>query len=373
MLYRDFGNTKIKVSILGFGTMRLPTKEINCNRVIDEELSIKIIQRGIELGINYIDTAYGYCDKQSEIIVGKAIKGYRDKLYIATKCPMWNVEKKDDYRRFLEEQLKKIDTDYIDFYHFHSLNWQFFTDKVMKLKLIDEAIKAKEEGLIKHISFSFHDKPEIMKKIVDNAPEMETVLCQYNILDRANEEVMEYVKNKGLGIAVMGPVGGGRLSDFPVLMDIFKGRYKSPSEIALKFVFSNKNVSVALSGMNSIEMVEENVMTASSNNFLTEEEKYLIDEVINKRKEKREIPCTGCQYCLPCPQEIPIPEIFNLYNQFLITGSEIYKQKYEKIGSAKDDKRKKGDVCKECRRCEKYCPQGIKIRDKLKEIHKTFS
>jgi len=284
MIYRDFGNTGVKLSILGFGTMRLPMNRVQDKEVIDEELSIKIIRRGIELGINYIDTAYFYCNGQSEIVTGKAIKGFRDRVYIATKCPMWNVEKKEDYRRFLEEQLKKIDVDYIDFYHFHSLNWQFFTEKVMKFQLIDEAIKAKEEGLIKHISFSFHDKPDIMKKIVDSCPEMETVLCQYNLLDRANEEAMKYVREKGVGVAVMGPVGGGRLSDFPVLMDVFKEIYKSPSEIALKFVFSNKNVSVALSGMSSVDMVEENVRIASSHNFLTEEEKHLIDEVIKQKR-----------------------------------------------------------------------------------------
>ncbi|MCM8762631.1 MAG: aldo/keto reductase [Candidatus Omnitrophica bacterium] len=371
MLYRKFGKTGVKVSILGCGTMRLPVKEVNGNKIIDEELSIKIIKRGIELGINYIDTAYGYCQGQSEIIVGKAIKEYRDRVHIATKCPMWNVERKDDYRRFLEEQLKKIDVEYIDFYHFHSLNWQFFTEKVVKFKLIDEALKAKEQGLIKHISFSFHDKPEIMKKIIDTAPEMETVLCQYNILDRVNEDAIQYAREKGIGVAVMGPVGGGRLADFPVLMDIFKG--KSPSEIALKFVFANKNVSVALSGMNSIDMVEENVMTASSKNFLTEEEKHLIDEVINKRKGKGEIPCTGCQYCLPCPQEISIPEIFNLYNQFLITGSYKYREMYQNIGKRKDDKRQKADACKECGKCEEKCPQGIKIKENLKKIHKIFS
>jgi len=373
MIYREFGNTGIKVSLLGFGAMRLPVKEINGNKVVDEELSIKIIQRGIELGINYIDTAYGYCDRKSEIVVGKAIKKYRNRVYLATKCPMWDVEKKNDYRRFLEEQLKKIDIDYIDFYHFHSLNWQFFTEKVIGFKLIDEARKAKEEGIIKHISFSFHDKPEIMKKIIDSCPEMETVLCQYNILDRTNEEAMRYAREKGVGVAVMGPVGGGRLSDFPVLINIFREKYRSPVEIALKFVFSNSDVCVALSGMSSIEMVEENAKIAGSPDFLTEGEIKLIDDVINKRKEKGEVPCTGCEYCLPCPQDIPIPHILNLYNQFIITDSEIYKKIYQNIGKEKEDKRQKADACRECGKCEEKCPQKIKITEEFKKIHKIFS
>jgi predicted aldo/keto reductase-like oxidoreductase len=373
MIYREFGKTGIKVSVLGFGAMRLPMKEINGNKVVDEDLSIKMIQRSFELGVNYIDTAYGYCNHQSEIVVGKALKGWREKVYLSTKSPIWNIEKTDDYRRILEEQLKKLDVNYIDFYHFHSLNWQSFQDKVLKFKLIEEAIKAREEGLIKHISFSFHDKAEFMKKIVDTAGIFETVLCQYNLLDRSNEESIEYVAKKGIGVAVMGPVGGGRLSDFPYLMNVFKEKYKSPVEIALKFVLGNKNVSVALSGMNSIEMVEENVKIVNSKKFLNKSEIKLIEEIIKERKKVGEIPCTGCQYCLPCPQNIPIPHIFSLFNQYILLGSERQKNAYMEIGSKENDVRKKADSCIECGQCEEKCPQKIKIREELKKIHKIFS
>ncbi|MCM8784653.1 MAG: aldo/keto reductase [Candidatus Omnitrophica bacterium] len=373
MLYRKFGKTGKYVSILGFGAMRLPTKEINGVRTIDEELSIKIIRRGFELGINYIDTAYGYCEQKSEIIVGRAIKGWRNKIYLSTKSPLWQIEKKDDYRRILEEQLKKLDVDYIDFYHFHSLNWQSFQEKVLKLDLIDEALKAKEEGIIKHISFSFHDKPEYMKKIIEQVDIFETILCQYNILDRSNEESIEYVSKKGIGVAVMGPVGGGRLSDFPYLMNIFKKKYRNPVEIAFKFVFANKNVSIALSGMNSLEMVEENVKIASSEKFLNEEEIKVIENIIKERKKLGEIPCTSCRYCLPCPQNIPIPYIFQLYNQYILLGSKKYKENYIKIGTEGKEERKKADACVECGQCEEKCPQKIEIRKELKKIHKILS
>jgi len=374
MLYRKFGRTGIYVSILGFGAMRLPLKEIKENSIVDEELSIKIIHKCLKSGINYIDTAYGYCKGESEVMVGKAIKNYqRNKVYISTKSPVGLIEKRDDYRRFLEEQLKKLNTDYIDFYHFHSLNWQNFQEKVLKLNLLDEAIKAKEEGLIKHISFSFHDRPENMKKIIEEGEIFETVLCQYNLIDRTNEEMIEYAFKKGLGVAVMGPVAGGRLSEFPYLMDVFKEKYKTPVEIALKFVFSNKNVSVALSGMNSVEMVKENVNTANSSKFLTRREIDLIKEIIDKRKKEGEIPCTKCQYCMPCPQNIPIPFIFNLFNLFIILGSENPKNVYKNIGIKQDEKWKKADVCLECGQCEEKCPQKIKIRKELKKIHKIFS
>jgi predicted aldo/keto reductase-like oxidoreductase len=353
--------------------MRLPTREINGKREVDEDVSIEIIKRAFELGINYFDTAYRYCDGKSEIILGKAIKGYREKIYISTKSPIDLIEKKDDYRKFLEEQLKKLDVEYIDFYHFHTLNWKSFNEKVLKFNLIEEAIKAKNEGLIKHISFSFHDKPEYMLKIVENCEILETVLCQYNLLDRSNEKVIEELAKRGIGVSVMGPVGGGRLSDFPYLMNIFKEKYKSPVEIALKFVFSNKNVSIALSGMNSIEMVEENVKIANSKEYLTESEIKLIEEIINERRKEGEIPCTGCNYCVPCPQNIPIPHIFYLFNQFILLGSEKMKRSYRNIGNKPGDERNKGDSCIECGKCEEKCPQRIKIRENLKKIHKIFS
>ncbi|MCM8804641.1 MAG: aldo/keto reductase [Candidatus Omnitrophica bacterium] len=370
MIYRKFGKSGVNVSLLGFGAMRLPTKEINGNKIIDEELSIKIIQRSFELGINYIDTAYGYCDGKSEVIVGKAIKGFRNKVYISTKSPLSHIEKKDDYRKFLEEQLKKLDTNYIDFYHFHSLNWQNFQEKVLKLNLIQEAIRAKEEGLIKHISFSFHDKPEYMIEIVKSCDIFETILCQYNLLDRSNEYAIEYLSKKGIGIAVMGPVGGGRLSDMPYLINVFKNKYKSCAEIALKFVFLNEYISVALSGMSSIEMVEENVNIVDSKEFLTKDEIKIIEEILNQRRN-REIPCTNCNYCQPCPQNIPIPYIFNLFNQYTLIGSQMFKKLYKEIGEGKDE-RKKPDSCIDCGKCEERCPQRIKIRKKFKEIHKIF-
>lgn len=373
MIYRYFGKTGVGVSILGFGAMRLPVKEINGNKVVDEENSIKMIHRAFELGVNYIDTAYGYCDGKSEIVVGKAIKGWRDKIFLSTKSPLWQIEKRDDYRRFLDEQLKKLDVEYIDFYHFHSLDWQNFEEKVLKMNLIEEALKAKENGLIKHISFSFHDKPEMMKKIVDNCEYLETVLCQYNLIDRSNEEAIGYVRKKGIGVAVMGPIAGGRLSDSYTLVDALKGKYKTPSEICLRFVFSNENVSVALSGMNTLEMVEENCKVASDGKFIIDEEKRLIEEIINERKKKDEIPCTSCQYCMPCPQNIPIPHIFSLYNQYKVFEIEAPKIDYENIGKWEKDQRKKADACIECGQCEEKCPQKIKIREQLKKIHSIFS
>ncbi|GAG33371.1 unnamed protein product, partial [marine sediment metagenome] len=250
---------------------------------------------------------------------GKALQGWRDKVYLSTKMPTWMVEKKDDYRRFLEEQLKKLNVEYIDFYHFHGLDEGRFKNIVLKYDLLREARKAKDERLIKHISFSFHDKPEVMKRLVDIGI-FESVLCQYNLLDRSNEEAMAYAQSKGLGVAVMGPVGGGRLVVSDILKEAIGPDVKSTSELALRFVFANKNVSIALSGMENIEMVKENVRVASLSERLTNEELQIMENFIEGRKRKEEIPCTMCGYCQPCPESVAIPDILQLMNYYTIYG-----------------------------------------------------
>jgi len=377
MEYHNFGNTGVKVSALGFGAMRLPEEEIKGKYQVKEEESIGMMHRAFELGVNYVDTAYGYCHSQSELVVGKALQGWRDKIYLSTKMPTWMVEKKDDYRRFLEEQLKKLNVEYIDFYHFHGLDEDRFKNIILKYDLLREARKAKDERLIKHISFSFHDKPEVMKRLIDIGI-FESVLCQYNLLDRSNEEAMAYAQSKGLGVAVMGPVGGGRLVVSDILKEAIGSDVKSTSELALRFVFANKNVSVALSGMENIEMVEENTRVASLFESLSNKQLEIMENFIENRKKKEEIPCTNCGYCQPCPENVAIPEIFQLMNYYTIYGLKEYAGKqYQNIGvgtlwSGEKDKRKQADACVECGECEEKCPQKIKIMEKLKEIHEIL-
>jgi predicted aldo/keto reductase-like oxidoreductase len=377
MEYHNFGNTGVKVSALGFGAMRLPEEEIKGKYQVKEEESIEMIQRAFELGVNYIDTAYGYCHSQSELIVGKALKGWGDKVYLSTKMPTWEVKKRSDYRRFLEEQLKKLKVEHIDFYHFHGLDEDRFKSIVLKHNLLREARKAKEEGLIRHISFSFHDKPEVMKRIIDIGI-FESVLCQYNLLDRSNEEAMAYAQRKGLGVAVMGPVGGGRLVVSDILKETIGSNVKSTPELALRFVFANKNVSVALSGMENIEMVEENTRVASLSEPLNNKQLQIMENFIENRKKKEEIPCTNCGYCQPCPESVAIPDIFQLMNYYTIYGLKEYAGKeYQNIGvgtlwSGDKDERKQADACEECGECEEKCPQKIKIMEKLKEIHQIL-
>ncbi|MEZ0537683.1 aldo/keto reductase [Caldicellulosiruptoraceae bacterium PP1] len=373
MLYRNFGNTGVEISALGFGAMRLPQKEVNGKFVFDEEESIRIIHRAFELGVNYIDTAPYYCDGQSEIIVGKALKGYRDKVYLSTKNPIED-DSGEHFLERLERSLKKLDTDYIDFYHMWGINYQTLTNSILKKDgPLDAAIKAKEQGLIKHISFSFHDKPENMIKIIDEAP-FETVLCQYNLLDRSNEEAIAYAASKGLGVVIMGPVGGGRLgSPSPVIKSLLPGKVNSNAELALRFVLANPNVSCALSGMSSIKMVEENCAVASNPNPLSQEELERINASMEENKRLAELYCTGCNYCMPCPQGVNIPLNFQLMNYHRVYGLTDYaKGEYAKIGTVQWLSGKKAEECIECGICEEKCPQKIQIRKQLKETAMTL-
>jgi len=374
MLYREFGKTGFNISALGFGAMRLPEKEFNGKKIFDHEESIRVIRKGIDLGINYIDSAYGYCNYESETIVGKALKdSYRKKVKISTKFPTWSAKGPEDFEKCLDEQLKKLDTDKIDFYHFHSLNEKNWNEIVMKFNLIDCALKAKEEGIIDHLSFSFHDNPEVLKKIIDSGF-FESMLVQYNILDRSNEEMLAYATSKGLGVAIMGSVGGGRLGEnSEAIMKMAPDFIRSTPELALRFVLSNPNVHCALSGMNTIEMVDENIATASSARTLTIEELETINRISKIYKEKSDLNCTYCKYCMPCPNGVNIPLNFRFYNYYQIYELKNFaREQYSLIGKLPWYEGKCASECIECGECEPKCPQKIPIIKQLKETDKVL-
>lgn len=375
MEYRQIGKTKIKASILGFGAMRLPMDISNGKNIIKEDESIDAILKSFELGINIIDTAYPYCYHQSEKVVGKALKIWKkyhkdSVIYLSTKFPTWLAIKKSDFRNYLEKQLDILDMDSIDFYHFHSLNDEYFEDKVLKLNLISESNKAKDEGLIKHTAFSFHDVPEVLKKIIDTGF-FEAVLCQYNILDRTNEEAIAYAKQKGLGVFIMGPLGGGRVKIFEFFKNIFVDDISKIHELALRFVLSNPDISVAFSGMESIKMVEENIETANKSLKLTEAEIKIIEKFTKQKKIGKLIPCTNCQYCLPCPNDVVIPKILKIMNYNTLTGL-IGNSSWQYKNITLDGISKQADACSECGECEEKCPQDIDIIRLIKEAHKIF-
>ncbi|MDR1000930.1 MAG: aldo/keto reductase [Clostridiales bacterium] len=373
MQYKEFGKTGVEMSALGFGAMRLPMTEGE-NKVVDYDKAVPIIRRAFELGVNYIDTAPYYCEKTSEIAVGKAIKGWRDKVYISTKNPIEDASGAS-WRTRLESSLKKLDTDYIDFYHMWGINLDTFKTKInVPDGPVEAALKAKEEGLIKHISFSYHDKPENFAEIVDSGY-FESVLMQYNLLDRSNEGNIDYAASKGLGVVIMGPVGGGRLgAPSSIISQLLQGRAKSTAETALRFVLAHPNVNIALSGMGTMEMVEENAEVASRDLHLTSDERARVLDMMEENKKLAELYCTGCNYCQPCPQEINIPHLFSIMNYHKVYGLTDYarKQYAEALEGKGWVKTKMPADCIECGQCEGKCPQHLKIIDQLKETHKAL-
>jgi predicted aldo/keto reductase-like oxidoreductase len=364
-----YGKTGDKVSALGFGAMRLPMVEGH----VDMDLSVSIIRRALDLGVNYVDSAVGYCNGESQIAVGKAVKGRRDKVFVSTKNH-YKGESGDEWQEFLDQSLERIDVDYIDFYHSHGLAWEQYQRMLGKGKPMERFRKAKEEGLIRHMCYSCHDSPENMMKLIDTG-EFEGMLVQYNLLDRRNEEAIAHAREKVMGVAIMGPVGGGRLVvPSKEIQEMIPGGAKSTPEVALRFVLSNPNVSIALSGMNSIAMVEENAATASREEALSAEERQKVLDMLEENKRLSELYCTGCDYCMPCPNDIDIPGNFRLMNYYRVYGLKDYaRREYRRLERRR---RRDGTVveawaaaCLECGECEPKCPQNIPIMEQLKETH----
>ncbi|NHJ85355.1 MAG: aldo/keto reductase [Asgard group archaeon] len=373
MKYRELGKTGRKVSILGFGAMRLPTLKPE-EPAIDHEEAIRLIRKSIDAGVNYVDTAFNYHNYESEIVVGKALKdGYREKVTLATKAPVWSDDynKPEHFNETLNKQLEKLGVKTIDVYLLHALNEKTWK-KVQDLHLIESAKKAKEDGRINHLAFSFHDKPELLKEIIDSNA-FEVMLVQYNILDIVNEEMIEYAAKKGLGVAIMGSVGGGRLAGEPPeeLKEYLTPGKKNFADLALKYVWSNPNVSVALSGMGSEEMVVSNLEAANSEVVtLTPEQKKKANELGEKIKTLTDLLCTGCKYCEPCKQNVNISFIFRALITYQVYGQkDRAKLAYSRIGKEDWSPGENAEACIECAECLEKCPQKIDIIEQLKIAH----
>ncbi len=382
MLYRNFGKTGEKVSILGFGCMRLPIFEGNPVKV-NEPLATGMLHYAIDHGVNYVDTAYpyhGFSATQggmSEIVVGNALKdSYRDQVYLSTKLPSWLVEKKEDLNYYLEEQLKRLQTDRIDFYLLHGLDqntWENLTT-LGALEFLDSAL---EDGRIRYAGFSFHDEVELFKEIVDSY-NWSFAQIQYNYMDemfQAGKEGLDYIAGKNMGTVIMEPLRGGCLTKNipPEIHAVWdKAPVKrSPAEWALRFLWDQPEINVVLSGMNTMEQVVENIKVAEEGhaNSLTSEEKNLIHEVKETYIAKIHAGCTGCNYCMPCPNGVDIPLNLNLLNDVYI-----YQNMEKPSGSYSFLKAKKtsASFCDDCGKCEEKCTQKLPIRKYLKEAIVTF-
>ncbi|WP_270940021.1 aldo/keto reductase [Romboutsia lituseburensis] len=375
MKYRKLGKTGEEVSILGFGCMRFPQQ----GEKIDEEKSLEMIRYAIDNGVNYIDTAYPYHNGESEIFLGKALKdGYREKIKLATKLPSWAVNTRADMDKFINEQLKKLQTKQIDFYLIHSLNKEDYS-RLKENGLFDFIKKIKEQKLVKYVGFSFHDTLDVFKYIIDDY-EWDFVQIQYNYIDekyQAGTEGLLYAHNKGLGVIIMEPLRGGSLVNN--LSDEIKSIInnspvkKSGVEWAFKFLYDKEEISVVLSGMSSLEQVIDNIKAVGSQgdaNSMTKIEKKIIEDLSKEFKSKIKVNCTGCKYCLPCPKGVQIPLCFELLNSSSM---------FNDIKKAKDmyngflvSEGSDASNCVECGACEQKCPQHINIIEKLKEVRELF-
>jgi predicted aldo/keto reductase-like oxidoreductase len=372
MKFRKLGMTDLEVSILGFGAMRLPTNPGPERRVVNRPETVRIIRYAIDEGVNLVDTAWSYHHGEGETAVGEALgDGYRERVILQTKSPTWLIDKPEDYNKYLDEQLKKLRTDCIDSYLFHSLNKKNFENTVRGMDLVERAERARDAGKVRHICFSFHDDAGNLRELVD-AGIGEAMLVQYNLLDRSNEETMAYAASRGMGVMIMGPVGGGRLATPPAeVLDTARtdGREMITATDALRFVWSNPAVSTALSGMGSMSDVEENLRAARDFKPLSPEESAELERILASNKELGDSYCTLCGYCTPCPEGVNIPLNFELMNYYRVYKAAKYaKDTYRAIGVFEMYPGKRADACTECGECESKCPQGIPIIEQLKEV-----
>ena len=370
MQYRNFGKTNLKVSILGFGTMRLPTTSGKPDKHVDEKEAIRMLRHGIDSGINYVDTARPYHGGLSEKVVGKALKdGYREKVAVATKLPTWEIDSKKTADRIFDEQRADLGTEKIDVYLLHTLQRSLWPI-VQKHKLIDWIAQKKEKGQIGYVGFSFHDDFAFFKEVVDAFDGWEFCQLQYNYVGetvQAGTQGLEYAAAKGLGVVIMEPLLGGVLAKPPGKMgQLLKGKKVDPVDLALRWLWNKPEISVVLSGMTAFDHVVQNLDIANRNEKLTEEELALLDELRKAYDESQPIKCTKCRYCMPCPSGVDIPLNFEMYNNAAAAdkGTDLFKVLY---GAMAVDIR--ADQCTQCGTCEENCPQKLAIPKLMKTVH----
>ena len=379
MKYRDFGRTNFKPSALGFGCMRLPQLPTEGGG-IDEPEAAGMIHYAIDQGLNYIDTAWSYHGGQSEVFLGKVLQdGYREKVALATKMPSWLIEKQEDFDHYFSIQLERLQTDHIDFYLLHTLN-QTHWDNYLKFNLFDWAEKQLADGKIRHLGFSFHDDYPVFEEIVTGYPHWDFCQIQYNYMDvdyQAGERGLKLAAEHGLGVVIMEPLKGGKLA-IEVPPDPVKNVFdraetpRKPAEWALQWLWNQPEVGVVLSGMSTMEQLKQNLASASRSGVgsLSVSDVSIIEDARNAWQGLAPVACTHCEYCLPCPNGVLIPQIFEIYNTAMMYGQQ---ERGKKTYQNQVPEASQADACVECGACESLCPQHLTIIDYLKDAHAYLS
>lgn len=371
MEMRQYRDTDVKVSLLGMGCMRLPKVDPE-KEDIDYEKAQEIIDYAYANGVNYFDTAYGYHGGQSELFVGQALKKYpRESFFLASKMPIWCVKEKGDVERIFNEQLQRCQTDYFDFYLFHSQNAANF-QKCQEFGVYEFLSQMKAEGKIRRLGFSFHDTPEVLRHICDTYP-WDFAQIQLNYLDWEMQDAKtqyQILNDREIPVIVMEPVRGGVLASPCEAADILfreERPDKSIASWAIRFAASLPGVLTVLSGMSNMEQVRDNVDTMTRFEPLTDREREVIDEALEAYRKKDTVPCTGCRYCMDCPFGVDIPKMFSLYNHYVLDrDGEDYLEAYEAQPESE-----RADQCQACGACMEKCPQHIRIPDQMVTIRET--
>ena len=369
---RHYKNTSMTLPLLGFGCMRLPRLSPD-KPEIDFTTAAKMVDMAMKAGCNYFDTAYMYHSGLSERFLGEALKKYsRDSYYLTDKMPVWFAKSANDLEKIFNEQLKRCQTDYFDFYMLHSLDENHWS-KAQKFRAYEFLEKMKSRGKIRRLGFSFHDKPEVLQKIISGGS-WDFAQIQLNYLDwelYRSREQYEILTRAGIPVIVMEPLRGGALATLsPEAEAILKKAdpQASCAAWALRYVGSLPNVLCILSGMTLPEHVEDNLRTFTPFKPLTDNERKVLNEALAAYRKCLAIPCTACRYCMPCPVGVEIPKIFGLYNQYKITGNRwLFSNNYKAI-----DEDSRASACVDCGACLKKCPQKLDIPDLMKKIAGEF-
>ena len=384
MFYRELGKTGEKISILGFGCMRFPTLDKNPDR-IDEAKALPMLRKAIDKGVNYIDTAYPYHGTglnqpgASEPFVGRALRdGYRQKVNLATKLPVWLVQERKDMEMLLDEQLKRLETDVIDFYLLHSIDINRW-NRLRELGITEFLNGAIEDGRIRYAGFSFHDSLENFIPVVEGY-NWSFCQVQYNFLDKAFEagkSGLQYAAAKGLGIVVMEPLRGGSLAQCPEEANKLYKSYsinRSPAEWALRWIWNHPEVSTVLSGMTEMSQAEENIKIAGKTtaNSMSPRELEIIRKVAVIYKDKIPVGCTACRYCMPCESGVNIPVSLQLYIDYHMFDDDISQARNKWRYSLVLAPESRASACTDCGKCRERCPRQINIPGEMKKVQAVF-